>query len=321
MSRAIVLALALLASCAASAEKRDLDAERIGGALDRLTSDPAAAALAAPEIIRARSALAVLPKARGKDERAHMVYLTEHLVDIAISTAEAAQSEKKLLELEREHDKLLVEIAQHDAQLARLETDKLRLQALAREEEADRAKREQEALAAQQEQATRDLENARATAEQAKRLALAQAEEAKLARQAAELSKQVAPGVKAQMRALEAQPDTRGDVMTLGDVFAPGSATIPPEVIQSLDKVVKFANSDRHRKIRIEGHTDDRGGAKLNQELSQDRAEALKQALVKRGVASNRITVVGKGESEPVAGNDTEEGRSQNRRVEVVLLK
>jgi len=122
------------------------------------------------------------------------------------------------------------------------------------------------------------------------------------------------------MRALEARPEARGDVMTLGDVFAPGSATIPPEVIRELDRIVAFANSDKKRRILIEGHTDDRGGAKLNQELSQDRADALKQALVKRGVAAKRISAVGKGEAEPVAGNDTEQGRSQNRRVEIVLV-
>lgn len=318
MSRAVFALCALLVAGVVAAEKRDLDAERIGNALGRLTADPAAAALAAPEIIRARTALAVLPKARGKEERAHLVYLAEHLVDIAVATAEAAQSEKKLIELEREHDKLLVEIAQHDAQLARLEVDKLRLQALARDEEAERTQRER---AAAEEQSARDLEAAKATADQAKRLAEAQAEEAKLARQAAELSKQVAPGVRAQMKALTPEADPRGEVLTLGDVFAPGSATLPPEVLREFERVVAFANKDKGRKLLIEGHTDNRGSARLNRDLSQDRAEALKQALVKRGVAAKRISAVGKGDAEPVASNETEDGRARNRRVEIVLVK
>jgi outer membrane protein OmpA-like peptidoglycan-associated protein len=310
----------LLAPALAPAAKRDLDVERISAALDRLTSDPARAALAAPEIIRARSVLDVLPKARGKDERAHLVYLAEHLVDIALATAEAAQSERKLIELEREHDRILLEAARHDAEMARLESEKLRLQALAQEEETQRARELQVELEAQQLQSARELEAARATTEQAKRLAAAQAQEAQLARRAAELSRQVTPGVRAQMQALTPQPDARGMVMTLGEgVFAPGSATLQPEVLRELDRIVDFANSDKSRPLLIEGHTDDHGSARLNQELSQDRADALKQALVKRGVAAKRITAVGKGDAEPVARNDTEEGRAQNRRVEVIL--
>jgi outer membrane protein OmpA-like peptidoglycan-associated protein len=72
-------------------------------------------------------------------------------------------------------------------------------------------------------------------------------------------------------------------------------------------------------KIRIEGHTDDRGADASNQALSQARADAVRGFLIERGMPSDRVEAVGKGESAPIAGNDTSEGRATNRRVEVVV--
>jgi OOP family OmpA-OmpF porin len=71
----------------------------------------------------------------------------------------------------------------------------------------------------------------------------------------------------------------------------------------------------------VEGHTDSNGNDASNQKLSQDRAESVRAYLVQRGVKSERITAVGKGESTPVATNDTTEGRANNRRVEIIVQK
>jgi len=70
---------------------------------------------------------------------------------------------------------------------------------------------------------------------------------------------------------------------------------------------------------RIEGHTDSSGSAEINQQLSQQRAEAVMQALEARGVDAARLSAEGYGAERPLASNDTEEGRSANRRVEVYL--
>ena len=122
------------------------------------------------------------------------------------------------------------------------------------------------------------------------------------------------------MQNLRAESESRGQVMTLGDaVFAPGQSQLQPEALAGLDTVVAFVNKDPSRRVRIEGHTDNRGSDNLNQVLSQRRAEAVRDALVQRGVDAARITAVGLGKSVPAATNDSPEGRAKNRRVEVIL--
>jgi OOP family OmpA-OmpF porin len=69
-------------------------------------------------------------------------------------------------------------------------------------------------------------------------------------------------------------------------------------------------------RVVITGHTDNVGSQKSNQTLSLKRAQAVKNWLVKKGIASNRMRTVGKGENEPVASNETDEGRLENRRIE-----
>ncbi len=70
----------------------------------------------------------------------------------------------------------------------------------------------------------------------------------------------------------------------------------------------------------IEGHTDDRGDASYNQELSQRRAQAVVAFLIDQGVDRSRLTAVGVGETQPIASNKTKRGRATNRRVEFVIL-
>ena len=73
--------------------------------------------------------------------------------------------------------------------------------------------------------------------------------------------------------------------------------------------------------VVITGHTDNVGSQKFNQVLSLKRAQAVKNWLVRKGIASNRMRTVGKGENEPVASNDTAEGRLENRRIEFYVEK
>jgi OOP family OmpA-OmpF porin len=77
-------------------------------------------------------------------------------------------------------------------------------------------------------------------------------------------------------------------------------------------------NSDATLKISIEGHTDNVGDAASNKKLSNDRAKAVMDALVARGVDKTRMSFVGWGQEKPVADNRSEDGRAQNRRVEIV---
>jgi outer membrane protein OmpA-like peptidoglycan-associated protein len=75
------------------------------------------------------------------------------------------------------------------------------------------------------------------------------------------------------------------------------------------------------KKISIEGHTDSDGKAKYNKKLSQQRADAVKEFLVKAGIDESRMEAVGYGEEQPIASNDTDEGKEQNRRVEFNIIE
>ena len=73
--------------------------------------------------------------------------------------------------------------------------------------------------------------------------------------------------------------------------------------------------------VEIEGHTDNVGTDAMNQKLSNDRAKAVRDYLVSKSISSKRLKTVGYGKSKPIASNDSEEGRAQNRRVEFTILK
>ncbi len=93
------------------------------------------------------------------------------------------------------------------------------------------------------------------------------------------------------------------------------SAELSAGGIAILNEVAPRLKDNPDVRLIIEGYTDDRGAAEYNQKLSQRRADAAKDYLVSQGVAGNRIDAVGRGEENPIASNDTEEGRAQNRRV------
>ena len=100
--------------------------------------------------------------------------------------------------------------------------------------------------------------------------------------------------------------------------FASGSAEISAESTVTLDRVID-ALEDGDGDVVIEGHTDDRGDAVLNQNLSQNRAVSVLNYLVAGGIEEDRLSAEGFGPSEPVASNETEEGRAENRRIEFQL--
>jgi outer membrane protein OmpA-like peptidoglycan-associated protein len=88
---------------------------------------------------------------------------------------------------------------------------------------------------------------------------------------------------------------------------------------EELNKLTKHLLENKDVKAEIIGHTDNLGDDQVNQQLSQARAESVRQYLIKGGVDGNRIKAIGKGESEPKTSNDTPEGRAMNRRVELRL--
>jgi outer membrane protein OmpA-like peptidoglycan-associated protein len=133
-------------------------------------------------------------------------------------------------------------------------------------------------------------------------------------------SKQETARVQAELDALKATPTERGMVLTLGDVlFDTGRAELKPGATRNLDQLAQFLAEHPERRVQVDGFTDSVGTDEYNQELSQLRADAVRAALIGRGVDASRIGTQGYGKGYPVASNGDPGGRQLNRRVEVVI--
>ncbi|MBM7059897.1 OmpA family protein [Pseudomonas sp. UL073] len=119
---------------------------------------------------------------------------------------------------------------------------------------------------------------------------------------------------------LQAKQTTRGTLVTFGDVlFDVDRAELKPNGVANVAKLSGFLQENPERKVIIEGYTDSTGTADHNQSLSERRANSVRMALVKMGVAPERIVAQGYGQEYPVASNGDTSGRAMNRRVEVTI--
>jgi OmpA-OmpF porin, OOP family len=111
-------------------------------------------------------------------------------------------------------------------------------------------------------------------------------------------------------------------VYTLDNVFFDtGLSTLKPESYKALNDLFEVLKMKPTMIIEIDGHTDNTGTAELNQTLSQNRADAVRNYLIKKGIVSSRLTAKGFGDTLPVADNSTDEGKAKNRRTEVKIIK
>jgi outer membrane protein OmpA-like peptidoglycan-associated protein len=184
--------------------------------------------------------------------------------------------------------------------------------AIARETaELNAAQDEVERAETQRQQVLIEARKAEALAAE-KRAEAALAEAQKMREEAEQMAKRI--------NELEAQQTERGLVLTLGDVlFDFDKATLKPGGKRAADKLAQFLLEYPERNVMIEGFTDIIGPADYNQQLSRRRANAVRQELLNQGISSSRIRIRGYGEQYPVASNNTEAGRQQNRRVEVII--
>ena len=218
---------------------------------------------------------------------------------------------QRLITLQQQHANAIAE-AQQKRQAAEA-------QAQAMKEQAEAATK-----AAQQAQAA--AEQARAQAEQSKQQAAAT--QAELDRTKQQLAERDAEARRMRMeselaRLASTHSDKRGFVVALsgGLLFDTGKNTLKAGAKSTLTKIAEQLKSNPDAKISVEGHTDSVGTAEKNQELSQKRADAVRDFLVGAGVPADRVTASGKGETEPIATNKTAAGRQQNRRVELVITQ
>jgi outer membrane protein OmpA-like peptidoglycan-associated protein len=103
--------------------------------------------------------------------------------------------------------------------------------------------------------------------------------------------------------------------------FETGSTQLTPESVGTVNSLVAVLTAYPAVNVALEGHTDNTGDPAANKKLSLDRATAVKDLMVKGGIAEARMTASGYGQENPVAPNETDQGRAKNRRLEMVVGK
>jgi outer membrane protein OmpA-like peptidoglycan-associated protein len=211
----------------------------------------------------------------------------------------------------------------------RQEAEQARSQAEEAKAEAERMKEEAMKAATDAARAKEDADRARqaAVADQQAALAQKQAAEAETekARQAAARAEAEKTDMRAQLLAqlnsiLQTNDSARGLIVNMSDVlFDTGSFTLKPGAREKLAKISGILLAHPGLNMQIEGHTDSVGSDGFNVKLSEQRADSVKDFLGEQGVSLASITAQGFGKAEPVATNDTAEGRQRNRRVEIVV--
>ena len=231
----------------------------------------------------------------------------------AKARADADEEAKRVQEAEQ---------ARKDAEAAQAEAERMKQQALAAAAEAAKAKEEAEqarqAAVAEQQAALAQKQDALA------QKAAAEAEADK-ARQAAAKADAEKADLRAQLRAqldavLQTKDSARGLIVNMSDVlFNTGSYILQPGAREKLAKISGILLAHPGLTLEIDGYTDSVGSDEFNQTLSEQRAGSVRDFLAQQGVPGTSITAKGFGMAQPVASNDTPEGRQQNRRVEIVV--
>ena len=290
-----LLPLAVLAGCASSDLEQVAKAQltKAQTAYRQAQSDPNVQAHAQLQLADAQKAVQAAEQAQNAEDMQQLGYLAEKKAQTASVVGAMRKTEQDTQMMGRETQDILLQKRDRELKAALADADQARASAEARARDAEAKARE--------------AEQARAQAEQARQAA--EAEQAKTAALAKELAD------------LKAQQTNRGLVLTVGDVlFATGRAEVAAGGMRSIDKLAEWLKKNPTRNLLIEGHTDNTGSEDLNMKLSQQRAEAVRDQLVSRGVGADRITTKGYGPKYPVVANDSASGRQQNRRVEVVVL-
>lgn len=224
-------------------------------------------------------------KGATEEELEHQVYLTRKRIAIARETAGMNRAEEQIGQADSRRKSVLLQARENELKV--------------REKEMEQARRRAEMAEQEAEFARMDAEQAREQAEQ-------------MQVQAGRLSQELSD--------LEAKQTERGLVITLNSIlFDVNSADLKPAAGNTMDKIANALREYPEHNLVIEGYTDSQGSNDYNENLSRLRAEAVKNALVTRGITSDRIDTRGYGEQNPIATNDTATGRQLNRRVEIVV--
>lgn len=309
------IAVAALAGC--STLPSDSPLAQAHAAYSEAQANPQVTTLAAGELKQASDSLDKADRASSKGESGvtvdHLAYVAKQQVAIAQETATQKAAELAVANASAERDRVRLEARTREADSA--------------QRSAEYSQRQAEASQRQSEASQRQSEASQRSAEDSQRQAIAERQAANDAQLSAQVARQQtldaesrSQQLDAQLREMEAKKTDRGMVITLGDVlFDSGRAQLKSGGMRNVQKLADFFKQYPQRKVMIEGFTDSIGSNSHNQELSDQRANSVRMALLDMGIGTDRITSRGYGESYPVAGNDTAAGRQQNRRVEIIV--
>ena len=231
----------------------------------------------------------------------------------AQARADAAAEAQRRQQAEQERQQ--AEQAKAEAERMKQEAQQAAQEAARQKQEADAAR---QAAVAQQQAAETQAQQAA----QAKAAAEAETEKARQAAAKAEAEKaQLRAQLLQQFNAvLQTRDSARGLIVNMSDVlFDTGSADLKPGAREKLAKISGILLAHPGLTLQVEGHTDSVGTDEFNMELSGRRADGVRDYLAQEGVPPSTITAKGFGKTQPVASNDTPDGRQRNRRVELVV--
>ena len=291
---ALLAVTALMTACGSIGTTTLLDQTRNDYRMAQ--NNPKVATYAPLELKQAGDALAQADaeatKTRSAEKIDQLAYLAKQKIALTQEVANQRAAEAEVRNAGKERDQIRIDQRTNEANIAKMNAEKSKL--AAEQAQRDAAQAQRVTLAAQV-----DLANAQRKTQEA------QARAAQL---------------EAQMAELAAKKTERGLVITLGDVlFGTDLSRLSDEGMRTTQKLASVLQQNPQRNVLIEGFTDSTGATAYNQELSERRATAVRDALQGQGVARERIQMRGYGQSYPVAANDTSSNRQLNRRVEIVV--
>lgn len=292
-----LIAAGLLGGCATTLPNQELlQAEE---AVAELSSEADVVRLAPVAVAEAQEILSRAQQAEEQTEVSHKARLSVLKAQTARARARQKSAEIRAEESLRRAEDLQLDARERQAELA-----------LRRAAEAQRRAREAQRRA-EQLRAEAAKERQRAELER-ERTVVERVRIASVADRLGEVQRTLAE--------LKPRMTERGLVLTLGEVlFGFDSPDLKPYTRRIMDRLAGFLQENGSYSIKVEGHTDSVGEAAYNQQLSQSRAQSVTNSLLNNGLAPNRITTRGYGETRPIASNETAAGRRENRRVEVVI--
>jgi outer membrane protein OmpA-like peptidoglycan-associated protein len=308
----IALADKYAASTVAKAEQQLKSAEdAYGGHRDRKTVEASAR-----DVVETAEEARVMAVKKKAEEDAQAKIAAEKKAAEEQAIAEAKRR------LEAEQARTQAEAAKADAMRLKLQAEQAAQESARQKQEADQARAAAQAQQQAAEAAAQQAARERASALEQQHAAEAETEKARLAAAQAEREKgELRAQLLSQLNSILQTRDTaRGLIVNMSDVlFDTGSYTLKPGAREMLAKISGIVLAHPGLNLQIEGHTDSVGSDEFNQQLSERRANSVGNFLAQQGVSASSITARGFGKMQPVATNDTPEGRQRNRRVEIVV--